>query len=65
MLLSLTGVISRRPVAQLGIGVIVDLFQCFENSDTVREDTVRQEEGVEEVDAEEAQISQAFEQSLR
>lgn len=47
------------------IGVVVDLLQRLQHRYPVGEDTIRQEERVEEVDGEEAEICETLQQTLR
>ena len=44
---------------------VKDLPEGVEDGDAIGEDAVRQQECVEEIDGEEAQVGQAFQQSLR
>jgi hypothetical protein len=42
-------VIRRRPVTQLTVWVVVDLLQGFKDSDSIREDSICEEKGVEKI----------------
>lgn len=44
---------------------VKDLLEGIKDGDTIGEDAIRQQERVEEINGEEAQISQTFQQPLR